>query len=49
MLGLLKGERRYTTLMSQFPEVAEELFAQAEKESKKRIALYQKLAETTIL
>ena len=45
----LKGERRYTTLISQFPEAAKELFVQAEKEAKKRIALYQKLAETTIL
>ncbi len=45
----LKGERRYTTLQSQFPEAAEKLFADAEKEAKKRLDTYKKLAEETIL
>jgi pyruvate-ferredoxin/flavodoxin oxidoreductase len=45
----LKGERRYTTLQSQFPEAAEKLFADAEKEAKKRLETYKKLAEETIL
>jgi pyruvate-ferredoxin/flavodoxin oxidoreductase len=45
----LKGERRYTTLESQFPEAAEKLFKDAEKEAKKRLETYKKLGEETIL
>jgi pyruvate-ferredoxin/flavodoxin oxidoreductase len=48
-MDFLKGERRYTTLMSQFPEAAEKLFADAEKEAKKRLDTYKKLAEERIL
>lgn len=45
----LKGERRYTTLTTQFPEAAEKLFADAEQEAKKRLDTYKKLAEERIL
>ncbi len=45
----LKGERRYTTLTTQFPEAAEKLFADAENEAKKRLETYKKLAEERIL
>lgn len=45
----LKGERRYTTLMTQFPEVAEKLFKDAENEAKNRLSTYKKLAEERIL
>ncbi len=45
----LKGERRYTTLQSQFPEAAEKLFVDAANEAKKRFETYKKLAEETIL
>ncbi|MFZ5967195.1 MAG: pyruvate:ferredoxin (flavodoxin) oxidoreductase [Bacillota bacterium] len=41
----LKGQVRYTTLMSQFPEIAEELFAKAEKEAKEKYVTYKKMAE----
>ena len=45
----LKGERRYTTLTTQFPEAAEKLFKDAEQEAKKRLDTYKKLAEERIL
>jgi len=45
----LKGERRYTTLTSQFPEAADKLFKDAEQEAKKRLETYKKLAEERIL
>ncbi|GFN21710.1 pyruvate:ferredoxin (flavodoxin) oxidoreductase [Thermanaeromonas sp. C210] len=41
----LMGEIRYTALKKQFPDQAEELFAQAEEEAKARLAVYQKLAQ----
>ncbi len=41
----LKGETRYTTLAKQFPEAAEELFAQAEKDAAQRLATYKKMAQ----
>ena len=41
----LNGEVRYTSLVQTFPEVAEELFAKAEKEAKERYEKYKKLAE----
>ncbi|NLB90876.1 MAG: pyruvate:ferredoxin (flavodoxin) oxidoreductase [Clostridiales bacterium] len=40
----LKGEVRYTSLMKQFPEQAEKLFAEAEKEAADKLALYKRLA-----
>jgi len=45
----LKGERRYTTLTTQFPEAAEKLFKDAADEAKKRLQTYKKLAEERIL
>lgn len=41
----LMGEVRYSTLVKQFPELAEGLFAQAEKDAKARYATYKRLAE----
>jgi len=41
----LTGESRYTTLLREFPAAAEELFAAAEQDAKRRIALYKKLAQ----
>lgn len=40
----LKGEVRYTSLMKQFPEAAEKLFAEAEQEAAKKLSLYKRLA-----
>ncbi len=40
----LKGEIRYTTLSKQFPEQAERLFVESEKEAKARLEMYKKLA-----
>ena len=48
-MDFLKGERRYTTLLTQFPEVAEKLFKDAENEAKRRLETYKKLAEERIL
>ncbi|MFO7734568.1 MAG: pyruvate:ferredoxin (flavodoxin) oxidoreductase [Candidatus Aminicenantes bacterium] len=41
----LKSEIRYRTLTQQFPEIAEELFARATVEAKKRYADYKRMAE----
>ncbi len=41
----LLGEVRYTTLQKQFPEVADELFEQAEKDAKERLAVYKRMAD----
>ncbi|MGM9572281.1 MAG: thiamine pyrophosphate-dependent enzyme, partial [bacterium] len=41
----LMGEIRYTALKRQFPETADGLFDQAEKDAKCRLAEYKKLAE----
>ena len=41
----LKSEIRYRTLTQQFPEIAEELFARAAVEAKKRYADYKRMAE----
>jgi len=41
----LTGESRYTTLLREFPSAAEELFAAAEQDAKRRIALYKRLAQ----
>lgn len=42
----LKGEVRYTTLKKQFPEMADQLFVQAEKEAKARNEMYKRLAQS---
>ncbi|MDK2823547.1 MAG: pyruvate-ferredoxin/flavodoxin oxidoreductase [Clostridia bacterium] len=41
----LMGEVRYASLLKSFPEVAEELFEQAEKFAKERYETYKRLAE----
>ena len=41
----LKGEVRYTSLMKQFPQEAEVLFREAEKNAKWRYAGYKRMAE----
>ena len=41
----LNGQVRYTTLMNQFPEIAEELFAKAEAEAKEKYENYKKMAQ----
>jgi pyruvate-ferredoxin/flavodoxin oxidoreductase len=42
--GFLLGETRYTSLNHEFPGVAEELFAAAEKDAQRRYERYRKLA-----
>ena len=39
------GETRYCSLKKQFPDVADELFARAEKEACEKIDYYKKLSE----
>ncbi len=41
----LKGEVRYTSLSSEFPEIAEDLFKSAEEDSKWRYERYKKFAQ----
>lgn len=41
----LIGEVRYSTLIKQFPEVAEDLFKQAEQDARWRYAMYNRLAQ----
>ncbi len=41
----LKGETRYTSLTKLFPEAAEKLFADAEKDAAHRLETYKKLAQ----
>ncbi len=41
----LNSEVRYTSLAKTFPEIAEELFEQAEKDAKERYETYKKMAE----
>ncbi len=48
-MDFLNGERRYTTLLRQFPEAADKLFKDAENEAKKRLETYKKLAEERVL
>jgi len=43
----LEGETRYASLEISFPENAETLFAQAEKDAKARYSELEKLAEQT--
>ena len=40
----IKGENRYASLLRQFPDVAPELFAEAQKDAEDRLASYQRLA-----
>ncbi len=40
----LQGEIRYTSLMNQFPEIAEEMFKKAESDAKERYASYVRMA-----
>ncbi|MDL2318526.1 pyruvate:ferredoxin (flavodoxin) oxidoreductase [Eubacteriales bacterium OttesenSCG-928-A19] len=40
----IRSETRYKTLMQQFPQEAEVLFAEAEKEAQKRLNTYRKMA-----
>ena len=40
----LSGENRFASLQKSNPQMAEKLFQQAEEESKKRFAFYQKLS-----
>ena len=41
----LLGEVRYTSLAKQFPAEAKELFAEAEKDAKRRYENYRRMAE----
>ncbi len=41
----LMGEVRYATLKQQFPESAEQLYTQAEKDAQTRLATYKRLAQ----
>jgi pyruvate-ferredoxin/flavodoxin oxidoreductase len=43
--SFLMGEVRYSSLLQQFPEHAEELFTKTEKDAKDRLASYKKLAQ----
>jgi pyruvate-ferredoxin/flavodoxin oxidoreductase len=40
----IKSENRYASLMRQFPEAAEKLFVEAEKDAAERLENYKKLA-----
>ncbi|MBN2643049.1 MAG: pyruvate:ferredoxin (flavodoxin) oxidoreductase [Victivallales bacterium] len=41
----IRSERRYTSLFKTAPKEAEELFAQAEKDAKRRMGFYKKMGE----
>ena len=41
----IKGENRYASLLRQFPDVAPELFEEAEKDAADRLASYKRLAD----
>ena len=41
----LMGQVRYSSLMKAFPDMAEELFEQAEKQAKEKYAIYKQMAE----
>ena len=43
--AFIKGENRYASLLRQFPDVAPELFAAAQKDAAARLESYKKLAE----
>jgi len=40
----IKGETRYTSLVKQFPSIAETLFVKAEKDAQDRLAAYKRLS-----
>ncbi len=40
----IRSEVRYQTLLKQFPDAAEKLFVEAEREAQKRLSVYKKLA-----
>ena len=42
------GEVRYSSLKRGFPDIAEQLFDQAEREAKERYETYKALAEMTV-
>ena len=41
----IRGEIRYTSLANVFPEVAEDMFTESEKDAKRRYEIYKKLSE----
>ncbi|AKA68477.1 pyruvate:ferredoxin (flavodoxin) oxidoreductase [Clostridium scatologenes] len=41
----INGEIRYTSLMNVFPDIAEDMFSEAEKHAKERYETYKRLAE----
>lgn len=45
----LNGEIRYSSLMTVFPDIAEDMFNQAEQHAKERYEKYRRLSENTIL
>ena len=45
LMDFIKGERRYTTLMKQFPDEAKTLNARLVEECAQRYAFYKKMAE----
>ena len=42
--AFIRGETRYASLLKQFPDVAEKLFAENEKDAKERRENYKKMA-----
>ena len=42
--AFIRGETRYATLLKQFPEAAEKLFAKNEEDAKERLEAYKKMA-----
>ena len=42
--AFIRGETRYATLLKQFPETAEKLFAKNEEDAKERLESYKKMA-----
>ena len=42
--AFIRGETRYATLLKQFPEAAEKLFAKNEEDAKERLESYKKMA-----
>ena len=42
--AFIRGETRYASLLKQFPETAEALFAKNEKDAKERLESYKKMA-----
>ena len=43
--AFIKGENRYASLLRQFPDIAPDLFAAAQKDAAARLESYKKLAE----